>query len=360
MDFLAYVSSYFPHLSADASRNFSSGSSLFLSALRSLASRPTSAVPSSSFPQVSSVSAPPFVSPPDAPASRFPPPLPQPSALPPPSSASSLPSATLPCFPTASLPPPLGFPSVLSALPSAPVFRSFASSLPPLSAPPPVFSVSSLAAHASALGLGPLAGVAAAAAVPAAAAPALFRPLAVPVSSAPATFPSAPLYPPSTASTFAPSGVPPRFPHASASSAPLVVSPSRLFGAALDDAFDPGYPDVMPRDLEAPAPAVFTESYRSEICRMLSYMIDLFPQAEALPGLLLLRVHCLKIYLPRLRFLCNRFIFIGLSVSTWLSRILTLVSLLSRVGQVCLFLFAFAFFGLCGQGRLYSGLCFTD
>ena len=57
LDFLSFVASFFPHLSADASRDFSSGSSLFLSALCSLASAPLFAPPPSSgapvFPPVS-------------------------------------------------------------------------------------------------------------------------------------------------------------------------------------------------------------------------------------------------------------------------------------------------------------------
>ena len=132
-------------------------------------------------------------------------------------------------------------------------------------------------------------GVAAAAAVTAAA-PALFRPFAITVSfdplvisSAPALFTSTPLHPPSTAPAVAPPGVPLCFPHASASSAPFVVSPLRPFGAAPDDAFDPGYLDAVPLDPEAPVPAALSASFRSKIRHMLSYVIDLFPQAAGSP-----------------------------------------------------------------------------
>ena len=97
------------------------------------------------------------------------------------------------------------------------MFPSLSPAVPPPSALPPPFSVPS-----SVPGLGSMPGVAAA--VVPAVAPALFRPFAVTVSSeppvvssAPASFTSAPLLPPSAA----PSGLLPRFPHASASSAPF-------------------------------------------------------------------------------------------------------------------------------------------
>ena len=74
-DFLAYLSAFYPHLSADASRDFSSGSLLFLSALCSIASSlslPSASLPPPGLaPPVSSV-APVFPQPP------APPPLPQP------------------------------------------------------------------------------------------------------------------------------------------------------------------------------------------------------------------------------------------------------------------------------------------
>ena len=135
-DFLAYVSSYFPHLSADASRDFSSGSSLFLSALWSLAAHPSSAVPSSFPPVSSSVLPPSFGSLSGAPVPRAPPPLPHPSSFPLPPSASSLSSAPLPGFLSSLVRVPLGFHSALSASPSAPVFCSFSSTVPLPSAPP--------------------------------------------------------------------------------------------------------------------------------------------------------------------------------------------------------------------------------
>ena len=234
--------------------------------------------------------APSFASLQDASAPHFPLLLLHPSAFLPPSSVSSLPSAPLPRFPVASVPPPPGVPFVLSAPPSAPVFRSLSSAVPSPSALPPAFSISSLSAHMSAPRLGSVSGVAAAAAVPAAV-PALFCRFAITVpsdppvvSSAPIVFASAPLRTPSSAPTVAPSGVAPHFPHASASSAPFVVSPSHPFGAAPDDAFDTGYPDAVSRDMEAPVHAVLHESYCSEIRRMLSYVIDLFPQAAGSPS----------------------------------------------------------------------------
>ena len=52
-DFLSFLSSHFPHLSADASRDFSSGSSVLLSTLRSVSSAPPAAPPGLSAPSVS-------------------------------------------------------------------------------------------------------------------------------------------------------------------------------------------------------------------------------------------------------------------------------------------------------------------
>ena len=292
-DFHSYVSSFFPHLSADASRDFSSGSSLFLSALRSLAAHPSSALPSSCPPVPSLQSVLLHSSLPSALASAALPPHIFPSTFPPPSSSAPFPPAPLPGVSAASVRSPPGFASGLSGPPPAPVFLSLPSADPP--AQIPAFSVSSLSVRPSAPVLGNLHGVAAA--VVPAAAPALFRPFAVSVtseapivSSAPAVFASDLVIPPSAV----PSGLPPLFPHARAPSASFAQSSLGAFHAAPDDPFDLGYPDAVPRDPKAPVPLSVPDLYRTEMCRMLLYIIDLFRRLRDPLPLLLRRVLFLR------------------------------------------------------------------
>ena len=126
-DFLAYLSAFYPHLSADASRDFSSGSSLFLSALCSIAS--SLLLPS-----------PPLPSPGLAlPMSSLATALPQPLA--PPSLPQPFPSSSaIPPAPSSSVSPALGWgastvrstvgvSSALPGFPSAPHLSSFSVSL---------------------------------------------------------------------------------------------------------------------------------------------------------------------------------------------------------------------------------------
>ena len=126
--------------------------------------------------------------------------------------------------------------------------------------PPPGFPL-------AVLGLSSIHGVTTAPAVPAVAPP-LFRPFAaaVPsdllvVSSAPAPFVSAP-----------------RFLHAAVLAAPFA------FGAAPGILLDEGYPDAVPREPDAAVPAFMPDSYRTDFRRMLSFIIDLFPQAAGSPS----------------------------------------------------------------------------
>ena len=140
-DFHVYLSAFYPHLSSDASRDFASGSSVFFSALRSVAS----SVP---FPSVSS------------------------SALPPPSSSAALAfsqaPAPLPSAPLFSAPSSFSLPSSLgslsasqgwgvSVLGSASVVSSAPPGFPPLSAlslfsgPLPAVSSSSSSSSSSSL-----------------------------------------------------------------------------------------------------------------------------------------------------------------------------------------------------------------
>ena len=150
-DFRAYLSAFYLHLSSDASRDFTSGSSVFFSALRSIAS----SVP---LPPSSSLLPPPLPPPVSSAALAFPqPPAPPPQAqaFPPPSSVPRAPS--LGPFLAA-----LGWGT--SALGSSVVVSSAPPGFPPLSAPysslfsmPPAPS-SSLAPAAPFLALPPLLG----------------------------------------------------------------------------------------------------------------------------------------------------------------------------------------------------------
>ena len=119
-------------------------------------------------------------------------------------------------------------------------------------------------------------GISAAPAVPVApAAPVvsapLFRPFAsevpssVPVSLAPPSFPSAPLPPFSSAPFAYPSG----------SFAP--------FAFGFEDLPDDMPPDALPRDPDPTVPLVVPDQFRSEFCRMLPFIVDLFPQAVGSP-----------------------------------------------------------------------------
>ena len=133
-DFRVYLSAFYPHLSSDASRDFSSGSSVFFSALRAVAS----SVP---LPTVSSA-APPLPSVASVSSTRTPAPLPLPAPVSAPSWVN---------VPPLSLPPvsqlggglyALGSAQVLPQAPPGVSSLSTASAL--LSVPPPVIPSSSL------------------------------------------------------------------------------------------------------------------------------------------------------------------------------------------------------------------------
>ena len=109
LDFFSFLSSHCPHLSADVAKDFSSGSSVLLSTLRSSSALPSDPLASAS------------------------------GALP---SSSSLFSSTVPALSTSS-----GLPKSFAATPTAPVSSSaFLSSLPSCSAslvgPPPLLAQS--------------------------------------------------------------------------------------------------------------------------------------------------------------------------------------------------------------------------
>ena len=274
-DFLAYLSAFYPHLSADASHDFSSGSSLFLSALHSLASSlrlPSAHPPPPGFaPPVSSVSS--AFPQPQAPP-PLPPHIPSTSGLPPHDSSSFYPS------------------SGLGASSGDGFFRSFwvpFCSSPFFSLCVFLFSVYSasgsaflhfpfLCASLGPLGLRAPAPVAFAASAVPVVAPNLPSPLFCPfavsepasVSLASASAPVVSSAPLGFASALGPSsGVPQRFAAPPGASAP----PLSAF------AFDPGFWDPMAPDPEAPLPQSVPESVRAEVPRMYQYLVDLFSQS---------------------------------------------------------------------------------
>ena len=75
----------------------------------------------------------------------------------------------------------------------------------------------------------------------------------------------------------------PVFSHVLAPSASFVRS-SGSFHASLDDQFDTGYPDAVPWDLEVPILLLVPDSFRAEVRRMYSYIVDLFLQAAGFPS----------------------------------------------------------------------------
>ena len=109
---------------------------------------------------------------------------------------------------------------------------------------------------------------------PPASAPSLFRPFAA--DPAPSVLvPAAPL---SSAFPSAPDVVPgPSF--SSSAPPPFLASASSSF-VAPDELPEDAAPDALPRDVDS----VVLESVRSELRRMLSFLVDLFPQAAGTPS----------------------------------------------------------------------------
>ena len=309
-DFRAYLSAFYPHLSSDASRDFSSGSSVFFSALRAVAS----SVP---LPAVSSAPPPlPSVAQASSSQASAPPPLPAPVSAPS--------GGPVPPF---SLPPvsqsggglyAVGAPQAPQSVPSS--SSSFSAASPVLSVPHLVMpqaplpasrpqGVSSFHLHASSLpaaslawpvssapGVGSSPGVSLASGVHAV--PPLHHP----------GFPAASALPPacsaslgSTAglsgftstpagSTFGfagpapPTGPPPAFHPLSGHSVPPSAPPLSEFDTGADDAFAPGFGDpnssgAVAPDPGAPTPSPLSDSARAEVRRMYQYLVDLFPQS---------------------------------------------------------------------------------
>ena len=218
-DFVGLVRFSFPHLLPDLARDFSSGSSLFLTALRSV-SPPPFLPPSSS--GSSAASHPPL----SAHLSS----TPMAGGLPPAASSSqSLPF--LPPAASSSLPPPPGF----SYSPSSASFPIQGSSM----------------VHGLGVGVPPSSGVPP-------------SPLYSSAATAYAVAAPAPAWPPSY----------PYDPYAP--SAPLAST-----DPFSDD--DEHFPDDIPNPLDPSAPPLSLDSARSEYCRMIDYVCGLFPQAAGVP-----------------------------------------------------------------------------
>ena len=315
----AYLSAFYPHLSSDASRDFFSGSSVFFSTLRAVASSvplPTVSSAAPPLPSLASFSstrppaplplAPPVSAPSVASVSSVP--LPQVSALggglyalasapgflttPSVGAPLSASSALLP-VPSSAVPPsslslsqPRGVsvrPPPSSLLPSAPVLWPV-SAAPPLVSSPlvsvaprlPAVSLPSMLLSGSAAG--PLLSVSSAP-------PPLFRSASLGSAAGPSPFTSS-----SAGSTFGFSGSAPQpgpstaFPPQSGPSATPSAAPLSDFDYSNDDPFAPGFGDpdasgAAAPDPGAPAPPPLSESGRAEVRRMYQYLVDLFPQS---------------------------------------------------------------------------------
>ena len=264
--FPASLSVHFPHLYSDFRLDFSSGSSRFLAALSSAPPPPASSsssalssfrhlaprfAASATLPTFSGFSVSAF-----APSSRFP--------APPVAPLSS--ASTFPSHPVSSL---SQAPSLATALSLPFGVSRFA----PVGAPglPQVTSLPGVPGSS---------GVTLASAVPvrpSAPAPSLFCPFAlvssssVPVSSAPHSVASSGH--PTFSSSFA----------FDSSSAPPDPSSSFSFGLS-DDLPEDAPPDVLPRVFDPVSASALPGSARSEFRRMMSFIVDLFPQAAGSPS----------------------------------------------------------------------------
>ena len=306
-DFRAYLSAFYPHFSSVASRDFSSGSSVFYSALRAVAS----SVP---LPTVSSA-APPLPAVASASSTRTPAPLPLPAPV-------SAPYGVT--VPPLSLPLvsqlggglyALGFAQVVPQ--ASPGVSSLSTASTLLSVPPPAVPSSSLPASwpPGVSGFYPPASsllLSTSLAWPVSSAPGLGSPPLVSVApSLPAvTLPGAPVFtaasalPPFCSAPLGSAAGPSSFASASAGStfgfvgsapqpdpapaylplsgpsAPPSAPPVSDFDYGNHDAFAPGFGDpdssgAAAPDPEAPVPPPLSDSARAEY----QYLVDLFPQS---------------------------------------------------------------------------------
>ena len=267
-DFFSFLSSHCPHLAADVAKDFSAGSSVLLTALRSSSSLPPDRPPSS----LASSS----------------------------SSSSSLLSASVgPSLPSSSSSLiPLGFAVAPDALvSSASLLPSFSMHSTSLVAPPLPFAAQSLSSsslpHPSLSDVGVPPGFGAvvcqgASVLPQFAPPSssasLFGHLdssagpsgVLSSSSAPAPSSGVPPHPvPPLASSFSSSAPGPSF------------APPQLGPEVQDDtSFDPGFVDHSTLGPEPPLAPPVPDSVRAEIHRMYAYIVDLFPRAAGSPAAL--------------------------------------------------------------------------
>ena len=317
-DFRAYLSAFYPHLSADASRDFSSGSSVFFSALRAVAS----AIP---LPPVSPAPPPlPSVAPASFSQAAALPPLPAPVSAPsggpvspfslPPMSRSgvgvSAVGASQVSYPAPQPVPSSSSSSAVSPVlsvppgvrPQAPLPPSWPLGASPFQPPASSFPAVSLAWPVSAApGVGSAPGVPLAFGV--SAGPPVSRPAFTaastlpPVCSAslssvagPSGFPSTP-----AGSTFgfvgpaSPPGPAPAFPPLSGRSVPPSAPPLSDFDSGADDAFAPGFggPDssgAVPPDPGAPAASPLSDSARDVASNRSGPRRRRFSQARSSPS----------------------------------------------------------------------------
>ena len=272
-DFFSFLSSHCPHLSADVAKDFSSGSSVLLSTLRSSAALPS-----------------------DLPASAL----------------GSLPSSSLFSSAVPALTPSSVLPSGFAAAPDAPVSSAaFLSSLPSgsasLVAPPPLLAQSlssssllppSLSSAGVPLGFGAVADPGPSAApqyAPPVSSSSLFRPFDAPSAGPSGVFSSSstslPLHGSSPGFASAPpSGVPPPpvaplgFSFSSAAPGPSFAPPRPGPEVPDDASFDPVFADPSALGPEPPLAPSVPDSVRAEIRRMYAYIVDLFPQAAGSPA----------------------------------------------------------------------------
>ena len=269
-DFFSFLSSHCPHLSADVAKDFSSGSSVLLSTLRSSAALPF-----------------------DPPASAL-------GALP----SSSLFSSAVPALPPSSV-----LPKGFAAAPAAPVsstafLSSLLSGLASLVGPPPLLAQSlssssllppSLSRAGGPMGFGAVVDPGPSV-VPQYAPPAssLFRPFDAPSAGPSGVFSSSTSLPfHGSSPVFAsapPSGVPPPpvaplgSSFSSTSPGPSFAPPQPGLEVPDDASFDPTFADPSALDPEPPLAPSVPDSVRAEIRRMYAYIVDLFPQAAGSPA----------------------------------------------------------------------------
>ena len=306
-DFRAYLSAFYPHLSSDASRDFSSGSSVFFSAMRAVASSvplPTVSSAPPPFPSVAQASSsqasahPPLPAPVSAPSGGPVPPLslppvsqsggglyavgapqvspPAPQSVPSSSFSAASPVLSVPHLVVPQAPLPASRPQGASA------FQLPASSLPtaslawPVSSAPGVGSSPgvSLASGVHAVPPLPHPGFPAASALPPVCSASLSSAACI------SGFTSTP-----AGSTFGfvgpapPPGPPPAFPPLSGHSVPPSAPPLSEFDSGADDAFAPSFGDPDSSGTVAPTPSPLSDSAHAEVRRMYQYLVDLFPQS---------------------------------------------------------------------------------